>query len=68
MKRWLQLQNQAWPVYNIYLARERQEILVEELGCEAMTSVALSSLDVLVHLPLRLEPLLKNISQLHLFN
>ena len=60
-----QLQNQAWPVYNIYLASERQKKLVKEFGCEAMTSVAFRSLDVLIHLPLRLEPLLQNISQLH---
>ena len=54
------------PPNDSYLASERQEILVKELGCKAMTSVAFRSLDVLVHLPLRLEPLLQNISQLHL--
>jgi len=42
----------------ISLTSERQEILVKELGCKPMTSVALRSLDVLVHLPLRLESLL----------
>ena len=53
------------PAYNFYLASERQEILVQELGCQPMTSVALCSLDVLVHIPLTLEPLLQDISQLH---
>jgi len=42
----------------VSLASERQEILVQELGCQPMTSVALCSLDVLVHIPLTLEPLL----------
>ena len=40
-----------------YLASERKEILVEKLGREAVAGVLLGSLDVVVDLVLRLEPL-----------
>jgi len=43
---------------SVGLACEGQQILVDELGCEAMASVSLGFLDVHVNLPLRLEPLL----------
>ena len=39
------------------LASERQQVLVNELGCQTLASVSLGILDVLVHLPLSLEPL-----------
>ena len=41
----------------IYLASEGQEVIVDVLGRQAVASVLLGSLDVQVHLMLRLEPL-----------
>ena len=41
----------------VYLASEGKEVLVDELGRQAVASVLLGSLDVRVHLVLRLEPL-----------
>ena len=43
---------------DIYLASERQEMLVNELGSKAVTSVLLGSLDMVVDTGLGLEPLL----------
>jgi len=39
------------------LASEGKEVIVDELGRQAVASVLLGSLDVRVHLVLRLEPL-----------
>ena len=41
----------------IYLASERKQVLVDDLGGLAVPLVLLGPLDVLVHLPLRREPL-----------
>ena len=40
-----------------YLASERKEMLVNELGSQAVASMLLGSLDVVVDYVLRLEPL-----------
>ena len=44
-------------IHNIYLASEGQEVLDDDCGRQAVASVLLGSLDVLVHQELRLEPL-----------
>ena len=41
----------------LYLASEGQQVLVDVLGSQAVSSVPLGLLDVAVDLPLRLEPL-----------
>ena len=41
----------------VYLASERKEVIVDELGRQTVASVLLGSLDVVVDILLRLEPL-----------
>ena len=43
--------------HKIYLASEGQEVLVDEFGSQAVASMLLGSLDVVVDQVLRLEPL-----------
>jgi len=62
---WMQLLHMSVPLYlrfvaidaPFHLASEWKEILVEELGREAMAGVLLGFLDVFVDQALRLEPL-----------